>query len=168
MHQSGMKAHLFFSATPHVSRQWKPSCQFYTTADTLVSSFIFPHRLLDIYCFALLHLSTWPIHSQLHRSQLHTDLHCATYSIALTCLLPPQLPNQSPVGLKVLKAISQSPALLASFLSRLSLLFPSFSHPTPIQVSLLSTFRPLTSYNKSSAFTQPLSIFSDPLFAISP
>ncbi len=158
MHQSGMKAHLFFSATHRVSRRWKPSCQFYTTADTLVSSLLLPPRLLDTVCFALLYLCTWPIHS-ISSTTLNSPQICTVqpipflwYSDSLA-FSPPLLPNQSPVGLEVLKTISQSPALLAACLSCLSLLSPSLSPLTPTQFSLLPTFSPFTSSNKSSAST---------------
>lgn len=70
--------------------------------------------------------------------------------LSLTCLLPPLLPNQSPVDSEVLKTISQSPALLASFLSCLSLLLlfspsslPLTFHSYPLSVLSLPLINPL-------------------------
>lgn len=131
MHRSGKKAHLCFFH--HVSRQWKPLCQFYTTADTLLPSPLSSpvrHWLLLLCSISALDQSTLsaPPLSAPHRFAL---CNLSIFMIlSLTCLLPPMLPDQSPVGLEVLKTISQSPTLLASFLSCLSLLFLSFSPPS--------------------------------------
>lgn len=73
--------------------------------------------------------------------------------LLLTCLPPPRPPTQSPVGSEALRAISQSPTLLALFLSCLSRLFLSFSPPSlPLKVLslLLLNHSPQTNHYQFS------------------
>lgn len=178
MRQSSVKAHLFFSATHRGSRRWKHSCQLYTQADTLVSPPLSssPLCLLDTDGFALLYLCTWPIHSISSNTLSSTQI-CTSQPIPFLwsshsrAFSPPLLPNHSPVDLEVLKTISVplpssphsypshrlSPAPVISTLNSHSHSF----HSSPILVLSLPLKQP-------SASTQPLPIFLDTLFAISP
>lgn len=127
----------------------------------------FSLRLFRPHFFARL-----PVHltNPLQHSPLHKALHCPPYSSGRCSHSHASsthcCPTQSPVGSEILQTTSRSPSLLTSLLSCPSL---SFSPPSlPLTSPLLPTFISLTSYNKSSACTQPLPIFSDPLFVISP
>lgn len=117
-----------------------------------------------------LHLTN-PLY-QLHHSQHHTDLHCATFSIFYDTFT--HLPSP-PTAAKLVTCrlrgtqnhfpISRPPRLILILSISPT---PIFTFLTPTHFSLLPTFSPFTSSNKSSASTQLLQIFSDPLFAISP
>lgn len=157
MHQSVKKAHLLSSATL-LSPGGKSPPVMFTPAQAHRSPL--SSLLSDIDCggfflFPLLCLCTWPIHS-ISSTTLNTTQICTVQPfpfsmiLSLTCLLPPLLPNQSPVDSEVLKTISQSPALLASFLSCLSLLLlfspsslPLTFHSYPLSVLSLPLINPL-------------------------
>lgn len=172
MHQSVKKAHLLSSATllspggksppvmftPAQAHRSPLSCQTLT-----VGFFFFFHCSVS----ALDH----PLY-QLHHSQHHTDLHCATFSIFYDTFthLPSPPTAAKPVTCRLRGTqnhfpISRPPRLILILSISPT---PIFTFLTPTHFSLLPTFSPFTSSNKSSASTQLLQIFSDPLFAISP
>lgn len=129
---SGRNAHLFSSATHHVSRRWKPPAPSVRHAVLLSSLLVSPTRLLHVECFARLCLCTWPVHS-ISSTTLNSNSFCTVQPIplcdTLTHLPPPTAAEPVTCRLRgTQKPFSNLlPSFLTSFLSCPSLMFLSFS-----------------------------------------